>query len=176
MGNVLAHHGQRACPCWADLLSDKCPKVNVVIPIFLFSGFSRLLQFLSAEFLTSDKSFHLTITFISKPSRQLADNRQTVNHLVIRILQPKTRQSDGFLQFLGNMTFEVNWGEISTNYWLFELLMDNWAVCDIISSTVFAKYKEEELAKIKTWSKSPHVYNLSLWNRDTYFSLPEKDE
>lgn len=74
------------------------------------------------------------------------------------------------------MTFEVNWGEISTNYWLFDLLMDNWAVCDIISSTVFAKYKEEELAKIKTLSKSPHVYNLSLWNRDTYFSLPEKDE
>ncbi|WP_288967405.1 hypothetical protein, partial [uncultured Prevotella sp.] len=24
-GNVLAHHGQRACPCWADLLSDGCP-------------------------------------------------------------------------------------------------------------------------------------------------------
>mgnify|MGYP006959817736 FL=1 len=74
------------------------------------------------------------------------------------------------------MTFEVNWGEIYTNYWRFELLMDNWAVCDIISPTVFAKYKEEELAKIKAWSKSPHVYNLSLWNRDTYFSLPEKDE
>ena len=45
------------------------------------------------------------------------------------------------------MTFEVNWGEISTNYWLFELLMDNWAVCDIISPTLFAKYKEEELAE-----------------------------
>ena len=116
MGNVLAHHGQRACPCWADLLSDKCPKVNVVIPIFLFSGFSRLLQFLSAEFLTSDKSFHLTITFISKPSRQLPDNHQAVNCLSVRILQSKTRQSDGFLQFLGNMTFEVNWGEIYTNY------------------------------------------------------------
>ncbi len=21
-GNVLTHHGQRACPCWADLLSE----------------------------------------------------------------------------------------------------------------------------------------------------------
>ena len=114
MGNVLAHHGQRACPCWADLLSDKCPKVNVVIPIFLFSGFSRLLQFLSAEFLTSDKSFHLTIHFISKPSRQLPDNRQAVNCLSVRILQSKTRQSDGFSHFWGNMTFEVNWGEIYT--------------------------------------------------------------
>ena len=31
-------------------------------------------------------------------------------------------------------------------------------MCDIISPTVFAKYKEEELAKIKTWSKSSHVY------------------
>ena len=100
MGNVLAHHGQRACPCWADLLSDKCPKVNVVIPIFLFSGFSRLLQFLSAEFLTSDKSFHLTITFISKPSRQLPDNRKTVIYLVVRTLQRKTRQSDSFLEIL----------------------------------------------------------------------------
>ena len=24
-GTLLAHHGQRACPCWADLLSDTCP-------------------------------------------------------------------------------------------------------------------------------------------------------
>ena len=24
-GNVLAHHGHAACPCWADLLSDTCP-------------------------------------------------------------------------------------------------------------------------------------------------------
>ena len=24
-GTLLAHHGQRACPCWAELLSDTCP-------------------------------------------------------------------------------------------------------------------------------------------------------
>ena len=36
--------------------------------------------------------------------------------------------------------------------------MDNWAVCDIMSPKVFAKHKEELLAKIKTWSKSSHVY------------------
>ena len=24
-GTLLAHHGQRACPGWAELLSDKCP-------------------------------------------------------------------------------------------------------------------------------------------------------
>ena len=36
--------------------------------------------------------------------------------------------------------------------------VDNWAVCDIMSTKVFAKHKKELLAKIKTWSKSSHVY------------------
>jgi 3-methyladenine DNA glycosylase AlkD len=36
--------------------------------------------------------------------------------------------------------------------------VDNWAVCDIMSPKVFGKHKEELLAKIKTWSKSSHVY------------------
>ena len=36
--------------------------------------------------------------------------------------------------------------------------VDNWAVCDIMSPKVFAKHKEELLAKIKTWSQSSHVY------------------
>ena len=36
--------------------------------------------------------------------------------------------------------------------------VDNWAVCDIMSPKVFAKHKKELLAKIKTWSKSTHVY------------------
>ena len=36
--------------------------------------------------------------------------------------------------------------------------IDNWAVCDIMSPKVFAKHKEELLAKIKTWSQSSHVY------------------
>ena len=36
--------------------------------------------------------------------------------------------------------------------------VDNWAVCDIMSPKVFAKHKEELLAKIKTWSKSSHIY------------------
>ena len=36
--------------------------------------------------------------------------------------------------------------------------VDNWAVCDIMSPKVFAKHKEKLLAKIKTWSKSLHVY------------------
>ena len=36
--------------------------------------------------------------------------------------------------------------------------VDNWAVCDIMSPKVFAKHKEELLGKIKTWSKSSHVY------------------
>lgn len=36
--------------------------------------------------------------------------------------------------------------------------VDNWAVCDIMSPKVFARHKKELLAKIKTWSKSSHVY------------------
>ena len=36
--------------------------------------------------------------------------------------------------------------------------VDNWAVCDIMSPKVFAKHTKELLAKIKTWSKSSHVY------------------
>ena len=36
--------------------------------------------------------------------------------------------------------------------------VDNWTVCDIMSPKVFAKHKKELLAKIKTWSKSSHVY------------------
>ena len=45
-------------------------------------------------------SIHLTIPLISKPSRQLPDNRQTVNFLFVRILQQKTRQSDSFSEIL----------------------------------------------------------------------------
>ena len=40
--------------------------------------------------------------------------------------------------------------------------VDNWAVCDIMSPKVFAKHKEELLAKIKTWSKSSHIYTSSI--------------
>ena len=36
--------------------------------------------------------------------------------------------------------------------------VDNWAVCDIMSPKVFTKHKKELLEKIKTWSKSSHVY------------------
>ena len=36
--------------------------------------------------------------------------------------------------------------------------VDNWAVCDIMSPKVFVRHKKELLAKIKTWSKSSHVY------------------
>ena len=36
--------------------------------------------------------------------------------------------------------------------------VDNWAVCDIMSPKVFAKRKEDLLTKVKTWSKSSHVF------------------
>ena len=40
------------------------------------------------------------IPLICKPSRQLADNREIVNCLFVRILRQKTRWSDSFSQFL----------------------------------------------------------------------------
>ena len=36
--------------------------------------------------------------------------------------------------------------------------VDNWAVCDIMSPKVFAKHKEALLAKVRSWSKSSHIY------------------
>ena len=43
--------------------------------------------------------------------------------------------------------------------------VDNWAVCDIMSPKVFAKHKKELLAKIKTWSKSSHVYTCRHYGK-----------
>ena len=60
-GTLLAHHGQRACPGWADLLSDVCPissYCNTNIPVF------RILptHAIPAVWIThSWHSFHLTI-------------------------------------------------------------------------------------------------------------------
>ena len=45
-------------------------------------------------------SSHLTISFISKPSRQLADNRKVVNCLSVKMLRLKTRQLTVCEQFL----------------------------------------------------------------------------
>ena len=106
-GNVLAHHGQRACPCWADLLSDKCPissYCNTHIPVsWILPTQAIPVVWIphTWESFSSDNSFHLIILFISKPSRQLPDNRKTVNYLSIRILRRKTRQSDSFWEILG---------------------------------------------------------------------------
>ena len=36
--------------------------------------------------------------------------------------------------------------------------VDNWAVCDTMSPTVFKKHKQELLIKIKEWTKSKHLY------------------
>ena len=41
------------------------------------------------------------IPLICKPSRQLADNREIVNCLFVRILRQKTRWSDSFFAILG---------------------------------------------------------------------------
>ena len=52
-------------------------------------------------------SNHLTIPLISKPSRQLADNRDIANCLFVRILQQKTRQSDSFFHFFSFSSIQV---------------------------------------------------------------------
>ena len=49
--------------------------------------------------------------------------------------------------------------------------IDNWAVCDNMSPKVFAKHKEELMAKIREWSKSEHTYTcrFGLEMLMTYF-------
>ena len=60
--------------------------------------YSCRMNYSQMTFLSSGISSHLTIPFISKPSRQLPDNRQTTNCLSIRILRQKTRWSDSFFE------------------------------------------------------------------------------
>ena len=45
-----------------------------------------------------EDKFNGDLPFISKPSRQLADNRQVANCLSVRMLLPKTRWSDSFFE------------------------------------------------------------------------------
>ena len=49
-----------------------------------------------------EDKFNGDLPFISKPSRQLADNRQVANCLPVRMLLSKTRWSDSFF---GNSRF-----------------------------------------------------------------------
>ena len=53
--------------------------------------------------------------------------------------------------------------------------VDNWAVCDIMSPKVFAKHKKELLAKIKTWSKSSHVYTCRFGIETLMYHYLDKD-
>ena len=108
MGTVLAQLGHGACPSWVTCLPllgrfavRRLPnKWLLWHPYFHITGFCQRKRFLSSEFLSFDNSFHLTITFISKLSRQLPDNRKTVNYLFVRTLRWKTRWSDSFLEIL----------------------------------------------------------------------------
>ena len=45
-----------------------------------------------------EDKFNGDLPFISKPSRQLADNRQVANCLPVRMLLSKTRWSDSFFE------------------------------------------------------------------------------
>ena len=38
--------------------------------------------------------------------------------------------------------------------------VDNWATCDQLSPTVFAKHKEELIVPVKKWLKSKHTYTV----------------
>ncbi len=93
LGNVLAHLGQRACPPGATCL----PIMGTVLAPVGQIGFPIPAHLRSSA--NACNSIHLTIPLISKPSRQLPDNRMTVNYLYVRILQQKTRQSDSFDDF-----------------------------------------------------------------------------
>ena len=70
-GNVLAHHGQRACPCWADLLSDICPissYCNTHIPVSWILPTQAIpvvwITYPQLTFLSADNSYHLIIPHI----------------------------------------------------------------------------------------------------------------
>lgn len=58
---------------------------------------------------------------------------------------------------------------------IFLPFVDNWAVCDIMSPKVFAKHKKELLAKIKTWSKSSHVYTCRFGTEELMSHYLDKD-
>ena len=88
-----AQLGQRACPCWATCLPHlgtllaplgqkmrqaAAQLVNVVISIFLFSGFCQHMQFLP-----SDTSSH------QQTIQTIENNHQVANHLYIKALQQK---------------------------------------------------------------------------------------
>ena len=89
-GTLLAQLGKAAFSSWARCL----PRMGrfgfrYLTDTFPFTGSANACN-----------SIHLTIPLISKPSRQLPDNRQTVNSLFVRILQQKTRQTDSFSEIL----------------------------------------------------------------------------
>ena len=89
-GTLLAQLGKAAFSSWARCLPRMGRFGFRYLPdIFPFTGSANACN-----------SIHLTIPLISKPSRQLPDNRQTVNSLFVRILQQKTRQSDSFSEIL----------------------------------------------------------------------------
>ena len=92
-GNVLAHHGQRACPCWADLLSDICPissYCNTHIPVsWILPTQAIPVVWIphTWEFFSPDNSFHQqtiqTIAWQSKDSQlpvgqNIATKNQTI--------------------------------------------------------------------------------------------------
>ena len=63
-GNVLAHHGHAACPCWADFVSDTCP----------FTESSQYMQFLSSD----NSSHQQTIQMEFLSSANHPDNCLTI--------------------------------------------------------------------------------------------------
>ena len=129
-GKLLSHHGHAACPGWADLVSDTCPI------------YSHLRSSANAC-----NSIHLTIPLISKPSRQLPDNRQTVNFLFVRILQQKTRQSDSFSEILA-------FAEIQ-RYGQLLLIKKHWDSSIVILSWETGKSMMFRLCSFHTLHKTP---------------------
>ena len=104
MGTMLAQvrqgafsSGARCLPLLGRFAVRRLP--NKWMLLYLYSGFldsanayySCSMNYSQLTFLSSGISSHLTIPFISKPSRQLPDNRQTTNCLSIRILRQKNQ-------------------------------------------------------------------------------------
>ena len=77
--------------------------------------------------------------FISQPSRQLPDNRKTVNYLLIRILRRKTRQSDNFLKILSFSKNQRYWQLFLQLCHLLTLITYTFAVATSNSTTMTIK-------------------------------------
>ena len=103
-GTLLSHHGQAACPRWAELVSDTCP-----IHSYFHSSTNAC------------NSCHLTIPLISKPSRWNSSHLQTIQTIgwqsrdsQLSVCQNITTKNQMVWQFFAILGFTENQATFTT--------------------------------------------------------------